>query len=119
MDLKKLFPNGSKSFLALHGFTDVYNSLAAPKLERDIGDGPLAEGQIQEAAPARILVRVESFRRRLIDEDNLCEKYAVDCCRYAGLLPSDAPNKTKIEVSQTKVYDEKDERTEITITPAP
>lgn len=63
----------------------------------------------------RFLVRVTSVRRRLIDEDNLCEKYAVDCCRYAGLLPGDGPGQTKIEVIQRKASKEEEECTVIEI----
>jgi hypothetical protein len=86
-------------------------------MELGLGDGALGQGQPQEANPSRFLVRVTSFRRRLLDEDNLCEKFHVDCCRYAGLLPSDAPGQTRIEVAQFTVKDEADERTEIEIFP--
>jgi len=59
--------------------------------------------QVQKAIGGSFLVRVTSYRRRLLDEDNLCEKFHVDLCRYAGIIPSDAPGQTKIEVSQKKV----------------
>lgn len=61
-----------------------------------------AAPRVEAKAPERILVRVTSVRVRLLDEDNLAEKYVVDCCRYAGLIPSDAPATTKIEVAQRK-----------------
>lgn len=63
----------------------------------------------------RLFVRVTSVRRRLIDEDNLCEKYAVDCCRYAGLLPGDGPGQTRIQVTQRKAGKEEPEQTVIEI----
>jgi hypothetical protein len=58
---------------------------------------------------------VTSLRRRLIDEDNLCEKYVVDCCRYAGLLPGDGPGTTEIKVRQKKVGSEAEECTVVEI----
>lgn len=85
------------------------------ELERAARHGPLATGETQGGDSSRFLVRVTSFRRRLLDEDNIAEKYAVDCCRYAGLLPADDPRTTKIEVAQIKVKFKAEERTEILI----
>lgn len=62
----------------------------------------LRKGRVKEEDTGRFLIRVTSVRKCLLDEDNLCEKYVVDCCRYAGLLPGDGPGKTKIEVAQRK-----------------
>jgi hypothetical protein len=42
-------------------------------------------------------------RPGLLDLDNLCEKYVVDCCRYAGILSGDSPSQAQIEVKQEKV----------------
>ena len=75
----------------------------APELERYCFDGAVAALPLQRGGATGFLIRVRSFRRKLLDEDNLCEKYVVDCCRYAGLLPGDSPGQTKIEVSQQKV----------------
>lgn len=115
--LRKLFPNASRDFLALHGLSDP--APPAPIVERGAGVRPLAKGKAKKADTGRFLVLVKSYRRRLLDEDNLCEKYAVDCCRYAGLLPSDAPGCTSISVSQEKVARKEDERTEIQIIQTP
>lgn len=104
------FPRASKAFLVANGLAP------APLVERSPSPRPLAKETPQEPNPGRVLVRVTSFRRRLLDEDNLCEKYHVDCCRYAGLLSSDAPERTKIEVAQVKVKSKEEERTEIQIT---
>ena len=75
---------------------------SAPELEPDIGDGALGEGQVQNSGSGRFLVRITAVRHRLLDEDNACEKYHVDCCRYAGLIPGDGPATTKIETLQEK-----------------
>jgi hypothetical protein len=76
----------------------------------------LVKAQVQGRAGDRILVRIESIRKRLLDEDNLISKYHTDLCRYAGLIPSDAPGICKIETTQRKAAKGEAERTEITIT---
>ncbi len=74
----------------------------APILERPVRDEPLATPPVQETTGQRFLVRIVSYRKRLLDEDNLAEKYHIDLLRYAGILPSDTPGICKIEVSQQK-----------------
>ena len=86
------------------------------KLERNLGNGSLAKGEAEKGNSERVLVRVTSVRKRLIDEDNLAEKYHVDCCRYAGLIHGDEPSKTKIEVCQRKAEKGEAEHTIIEIT---
>lgn len=85
------------------------------KLESYIGPRPLEPTQVEERPGQKFFVRITSFRRKLIDEDNLCEKYHVDLCRYAGALPSDAPKETRIKVNQEKVKTQEEERVEIAI----
>lgn len=77
----------------------------------------VAAAQTQMRDTTKYVVRITSYRTRLLDEDNLAEKYHVDACRYAGLLPSDAPDKTTIQVRQIKVRKEEECRTEIFIEP--
>ena len=72
------------------------------KLERDAGNATLGAQEVQRPTSARFLVRIESKRKRLLDEDNLCEKYHVDLLRYSGVIADDSPERTKIEVSQSK-----------------
>ncbi len=73
------------------------------ELERRVRDGALVEAQAKKIAPRNVLVRVTSFRTCLLDEDNLCEKYHVDLCRYAGIIHGDSPATTRIEVAQAQV----------------
>lgn len=87
----------------------------APVLERDPRPAPLGKGKAKKEAARKFLVRITDYRHRLIDEDNLCEKYVVDCCRYAGLLPGDSPGEAKIQVSQEKIGREESPRVEIEI----
>lgn len=71
-------------------------------MERLVRDGTLGQSQSEEGYTAKFLVRVTAVRKRLIDEDNLCEKYHVDCLRYAGIIRDDEPAETHIEVRQRK-----------------
>lgn len=101
-----------------HAIPDkTHRPAPAPVVERDLRPRPLAAGKAEKGHPRKFLVRVTSFRRRLLDEDNLCEKYHVDCCRYSGLLAEDAPGQARIVTSQEKVSRKEDERTEIEISP--
>ena len=84
-------------------------------VESNAGDKLASEAQIQKAGKSRFLVRVISVRKRLIDEDNLAEKFLVDECRYAGLIPDDAPECCKIEVSQRKCQENEPEHVIIEI----
>lgn len=122
MNLAERFPNASKSFVKLNAAhatapTDIlaHDTDTPAILERYSGASSLGKKKDKGSDSVRFLVRVTSFRVRLLDEDNLCEKYHVDCCRYAGVLPDDAPEKTSIEVSQQKVSRKEDERITIDI----
>jgi hypothetical protein len=61
-------------------------------------DGPVYG---EKKNPTRILVR--SLRRKLIDPDNLCPKYFIDCLRYAGLIPDDTAQDIEISIRQEQV----------------
>lgn len=87
----------------------------AAELEHGAGHGALGEGAVQGKSAARFLVRITSVRVRLLDEDNLCEKYHVDCCRYAGLIPDDAPSLVRIETLQRKARRGEAEHTQVEI----
>jgi hypothetical protein len=80
------------------------------ELERSVRTRTLDEIQVQKGTGGSFLVRVTSYRHRFLDDDNLCEKYHVDLCRYAGILPGDSPATTRITVSQEKVGGKEPER---------
>jgi hypothetical protein len=84
-------------------------------LERRDADAPSQTHQAQKINPGRLRVIVKSFRLRLLDEDNLAEKFHVDALRYAQVIPEDSPDKVSIIATQEKVKTETEERTEITI----
>ena len=102
----RLFPNASRATIAAnaadYGQPHADGDRQAAELEPSAQPRALAAGTIEEKDTKRIFVRIESVRRRLLDEDNLCEKYHVDCCRYAGLLPADSPDKVSIQATQRK-----------------
>lgn len=95
--------------------SDAEYSRQVAELERHFRDATLVAAKAQIQHTGRFLIRVTSCRRNLLDEDNLAEKYHVDCCRYSGLIPDDDPGKTKIEVSQEKVGSKDPEYTRIEI----
>lgn len=105
------YPNASESFIRAN-LSDG-DSGAVAKLESNPCNAPLAKKEVQGRDKARFRVCIGSRRKRLIDQDNLCEKYIVDLIRYGGVIPDDAPDKCEIEVSQTKC--KKGEPEEITI----
>ena len=107
-DLQRRFPNASPDLLAR-------NTGKASVMERDSSHAALGKNEVQERTSQSILVRVTSIRKRLIDEDNLCEKYHVDLCRYAGIILGDEADKTKIEVSQRKAEKSEQEKTVIEV----
>ena len=96
---------------------DHHHTSPAPVAEPTSGNGPLAAGQAKTRYPSRYIVSVTSYRVRLLDEDNLCPKYHIDALRYAGILSSDAPDKTHIITGQIKVTHKDEEKTVIEITP--
>jgi hypothetical protein len=110
----------SESFKRLN--PEIYEPNTTPesdgentKLECNSLTPPLGKNKAKKGDSAKFSVRVTSFRHRLLDEDNICAKYHVDLCRYAGILPSDAPATTRIQATQEKIRSEEKEYTLIEI----
>lgn len=107
----QMLANGSKSLREV-------NAPSAGKVaivEHSPRDAPLGTGKAKEPNAGRVLVRVTSVRKRLLDEDNICEKFHVDLCRYSGMLRGDEPDKTAIQTTQRKAGKEEEEHTMIEI----
>lgn len=100
-----------------HGTNHHHDTGPPSELERCAEHAPLVADGVQAKPPGVLLVRVTSVRKRLIDEDNLCEKYHIDCLRYAGLIPDDSPDKVRIQTTQRKALKEEEERVIIEILP--
>lgn len=126
-ELRVLYPRASESFIQLNadgGTTavshspDQDHSAGEPAVvERPAGDPIEKADEPKEGYSTRYKVVVHNYRRRLLDEDNLCPKFHIDALRYSGLLPTDAPGSCKISVGQSKVATRDEERVEIQIWP--
>ena len=87
-------------------------------LERNQPDEFLAEDAGKGLEPRRRRVRFTSFRVRLCDERNLCDKHYTDALVRAGILFDDSPDWAEVEVRQEKVEHWHDERIQIDIADA-
>lgn len=76
---------------------------------------PMGKEEGKSGHANRLLVRVTSFRRRLLDFDNLIPKYFVDCLRYCDILSDDTEAEIDLRIAQKKVKAKEEERTEIEI----
>ena len=102
--------------------TDDHPKRASAKSKRAICNDSLAATPIQKESPqsrAPIHIVITSFRRRLLDDDNLCGKFFVDGLRYAKVIRDDTPGLVSIETRQSKVAKQADERTEIIVESIP
>jgi len=84
-----------------------------PEPQPAVPNEPMGEAPGTQAHPGRRTVRIVSFRRRLLDPDNLCPKYFIDALRYEGLIRDDTAKDIELTVSQVKVRAKSEERTEI------
>lgn len=94
---------------------EARRSLSRAKPEQAVRHDALAKTRREEKDSRRITVRITSYRRRLLDPDNLIggAKYFVDGLRYAALLHGDRQDEIKLEVVQERVFTKSEERTEI------
>ena len=76
--------------------------------ERDAWLWPLGKKADKGRSPRRIHVSIESYRRRLLDPDNLAGgcKAILDCLRRCDAIPDDRPEDITLETSQQKVAKE-------------
>lgn len=82
----------------------------------DSGHDSLGKNPGTDDGPGFRVVRITSYRVRLLDERNIFEKYLVDALVKASLLRNDSPEWCRVEVKQVKVETPELERTEIEIT---
>lgn len=143
-ELKRMFPKMSEDALNLNATDALWEPKAKPRrslkeivLAQELQNGtpktchPLPSPEPKQAVlnvsiepsrgkaayTGRVTIRIESFRKRLIDPDNLCPKYMVDGLRYANIISGDSAAEVEIVTTQTRVSSKEEERTEITITP--
>lgn len=119
--LKRLFPNASQSVLDANksdygkAYPETGHTGEVAKLERPAGEGALAAPQAKEADSERVRIRIISVRKRLLDPDNLSEKWTIDCLRYCRVIRGDEPDKITLETTQRKCEKGEEEHTEILI----
>jgi len=90
---------------------------ANSKLKCDKQFRPLGKKKAQAEDIRRNVVRIKSFRRRLLDRDNLwggC-KIFIDCLKELNLIKDDSEKHIDLIVTQEKVMSQKEERTEIEV----
>lgn len=138
-EILKLFPHSSEEFILqnidqptpipakktipravsapLHPIHEILPQGQSPcaKPQSTLRHESVAEEKGKGGHPRRLLVRVTSIRRRLLDYDNLIPKYFVDCLRYAGILSGDTEAEIDLRIAQRKTKDKSEEGTEIEI----
>lgn len=125
LQLKQWLANMSKSCRELNRRLSIeipyphedkaYHLPPRPEPKSAVLHEPLGPIPGKKKDPGRILIRITSFRRHLLDTDDICPKYFVDCLRYAGLLHSDSFAAAEVATRQKKVRLPEEERTEIEI----
>jgi hypothetical protein len=95
-DVRRATKAGGQADIRLDGAGKV------AELERTVRNGAVGPVCVQKGIGRQLLVRVTSVRKRLLDDDNLAEKYHVDLLRYSGIISGDSPATTRIEVAQQK-----------------
>ncbi len=111
-ELKRRYPNASESFIRANCDKGDAQS---PELELPIYREPVGQKKGEAGDSGRVCVRVESVRTRLIDPDNLCPKYFVDCLRYAEIIQDDRPEDIELICTQRKIRPGEEAHTMITI----
>lgn len=114
-DFKQRFPHASAAVIERNSHLFGEGAGAGSKLECVAGDVALGPAQTEKRAPRRFRVCVCRIGRHLLDEDNIAEKYMVDCLRYAGIIPDDNPGVVSIVATQRKAAKGEPEHTQIEV----
>jgi len=112
-EILRRFPKATESFIQAN--LDVDNTRPDAVMERPAIHEPLAANQGEERATGKLFIRFVSVRKRLLDPDNLAEKWLLDCLRYCRAIRGDEPEKISIETTQRKATKGEIEHTEIAV----
>ena len=87
------------------------------KSEQDFGRTLDSKNGGTKEGAVRPVVRITSYRCRLLDPDNLAGgcKPLIDSLRYAGFIHGDSPQEIVFIPEQVKVANRKEERTTVDI----
>ncbi len=110
-EIKRIFPRASKDFADLN----ADGISRDPKPQSVVRNERLDEKAGKAKNAIRHIVRITSFRTRLLDTDNLCPKFFIDALRYAGCIYDDAEKDIDLRVSQRQVEKRTQEKTLIEI----
>lgn len=99
--LRRLFPNAAESFIKSNS-----DSRKSSKLEQGTKNEPLVADKVKERDTGAGFILITDFRKRLLDDDNLCEKFHVDALRYSGYIKNDSRKQYKIFTTQEKLSKE-------------
>ena len=105
MNLHAKFPRASKDFLQAN------NLASSPKSERSVRNESVATVKRKKANPRCRVLRITSFRTRLLDTDNLCVKWFIDAIKLVGLIEDDTPKHIELQTRQQKVKHRAEEKT--------
>ena len=109
----KRYPDANERFI--QRVIDADSSGAVAVVEFPAVGASLETVKNQKGPTGRIFIRFVSVRKRLLDPDNLCEKYLLDCLRYTSLISGDEPEKVSIQTTQRKCQQGESERTIVEI----
>lgn len=87
----------------------------SPEPQLPVQREPMGQEAGEAGDTKSVHVSVTSYRRRVIDPDNLCPKYFIDCLRYAGIITDDTAEAITLTVTQQKVPTKEAEKTVISI----
>lgn len=114
-ELLRRYPNASETFLEANASDPP--GVPDPVAQPDSGRESARPDRGESPGPSRSRPRVKiySFRRTLVDPDNLFVKPLVDAIRYEHLIEDDSLKHIVLEVSQRKVDKPEEEGTVVEI----
>lgn len=111
MNLKALFPNGTKDFF------NANPGLRPDERKQDSGSSLVDQAPGETKSDGRPIVSIKLYRVRLLDKDNAyaSTKCLVDCLHQINLIPDDSTEDITLEVTQVKVAHYSEQKTEVKI----
>lgn len=111
MNLKSLFPHGSKTFIGLNPEIQC----SQPEQDQTPALGAAVQGETESLQ--RVTVRFTGYRCRPLDPDNFSGgcKDLLDGLRHSGILSGDEPWRINFETRQEKARHKSEEKTVIEI----
>jgi hypothetical protein len=111
--LRRINPRVSQDVIRLNCPNGISSG---PKPEQVVHNGTDGKTAGKKKNTGSRLISITSFRKKLIDPDNLIGKYFIDSLRYAGIIHDDRAEDITYQISQRKVEEETQEKTLIRIT---